>query len=656
MRQKYQFHKILCYATYGIIGTTAATGLVLSNIFFTSVYAEEVDEVVIDVPASCTFAAGGGGTYNVEIDNDVTEVVTANNITTSCNDISGYAIYAIGFSGDSYSGNNTDLISTLNSNYNIKTDGSGTYGSSWKMKITAVSNATVEGSYSTFQNIPASYAKVASFNASTTNINSTITPSYQVNISATQIADTYTGKVKYTLVHPSTALAPVVPLSSNDCPANSICYAPNASDIEGSMSSVGPISSSLKAGKQTLASNAVGAVLIAPNYKREGYGFAGWSTDFTATNASTIYGPNQTVTLGSGSGYDADISTNGLILYPVWVASAGNMQGWTGCSGMTAATYDDATGVVSSSLANITALTDTRDGNVYTVAKLVDGVCWMMENLRLNAENTRGTTNKSKAQGYGESTTYGNFIGLADSEDSFTATDGITDSTSANSIYYAGTQSGTASIDISQTDYAGYRIPRYNNNNTNMADGATNSDGVTALVDSYSANNNHSRWYSYGNYYNWPAAVANTSYTYTDVIDDSTTSICPSGWKLPLGDTSTGTLADGINDSTNRVGSFSYLDRKIGGTGSGGSGTNATTQAKKLRSFPNNFVKSGYWENNATGRRNSDFHYWSSSSSTYGINNAFFLRYSAASTVFYYYPNGYATKNHGFTVRCIASS
>ncbi len=631
---------------YSVIGLTFVCGFAFSS----AVYADEstVDTIDITVPSSCTFGNGGGGTYNATMNNSDTEVITANSITITCNDSSGYAVYAIGFSGDSYYGNNTDLISTLGSNYNIKTDGTGTYGSSWKMKITAVTNATAEGNYGTFQNIPATYAKVASFNTNTTS--GTITPSYQINISSTQPADTFEGKVKYTLVHPASAVAPMLPLRDTDCPANSICYAPNASDIVGSMSTLGTTTdlanaTSSKGGKVSATSNTE-ATLIAPNYSRPGYGFAGWSADFEADNSSTIYGPNETITV-------PDVSSHGLILYPVWIASAGNLQGWS-CSNSNltqAPTSGRAT------LASMTALKDTRDNNVYAVARLADGKCWMVENLRLNAENSRGTDNISKAQGYGDATAndQGKFIGLADSEDAnFTAsTSSTTEPTTANSIYYAGTQSGTATINIFQTDYAGFRMPRYNNNNTNMTTGATNSDGSTALTDSYNGSGNNLRWFGYGNYYSWPAAIANTAYytTYsgTNGSDAAGTSICPKGWKLPLGYTSTGNINQGESNTANRVGSFSYLDRKLGGTGANQSSDAGTTQSKKWRSFPNNFVCSGYFGSSSADGRSSYGYYWSSSANNSNLAYGLFLDSS------HVHPgtNGYYKRN-GQSVRCIA--
>ena len=67
-------------------------------------------------------------------------------------------------------------------------------------------------------------------------------------------------------------------------------------------------------------------------------------------------------------------------------------------STLTQANYDSETGVLSAALSSVTALTDQRDGETYAVARLADGNCWMIENLRLDAEDTLGDTNKVLAQ------------------------------------------------------------------------------------------------------------------------------------------------------------------------------------------------------------------------------------------------------------------
>ncbi|MBO4276624.1 hypothetical protein J5868_02915, partial [Candidatus Saccharibacteria bacterium] len=129
------------------------------------------------------------------------------------------------------------------------------------------------------------------------------------------------------------------------------------------------------------------------------------------------------------------------------------------------------------------------------------------------------------------------------------------------------------------------------------------------------------------------------------------TSICPSNWHLPLGYTSTGELDNQEASSTWRVGGFSYLDRVMGGTGQDQSSTAGSTQSVKLRSFPNNFVYSGYWSGAQAYNRSSSGRYWSSSACNYG--SAYHLYLNSSSV----YPGTYNNyKDYGYTVRCVAGS
>ncbi len=606
-----------------------------------------------------------------------TESLGSTKFTVKCNDASGFALYAIGYSGDEYGA--TSMLGDNELSIPTGTDASaGNTTSHWSMKISKDTTSylpnslTIENSFGSQHLIPSTYTKIASFPSSTDGINGTgssILATYGVRISGTQAAGTYIGKVKYTLVHPNmndNSNKPAEPLPASACPANSICYAPNTPDIVGTMvsSNITPptlasVSSYASVGNQTqtrnesnslvgISSNST-AQLIAPNYSREGYGFAGWSTDFEADDSSIIYGPNETITV-------PDVSSHGLILYPVWIASTGNLQGadgqgWTGCSSLTTAPADGSR----ATLASMTALKDTRDNNVYTVARLADGKCWMVENLRLNAEDSRGDANAAKAQGYGDATAnnLGKFIGLADSEDTnFTtgSTSSATDPTTANSIYYAGTQSGTATIDIFQTNFASFRIPRYNNNNTNMATGATNSDGSTTLTDRYNGSGNNLRWFGYGNYYSWSAAVADTSYYSYDSPPSTTTSICPKGWRLPIGNKTV----------FNTTGDFYVLNKTLmGGTEPNNNNTNyygtvdnvnlGVKASKLLRAFPNNFVYSGYFNESSAGLRGNDGFYWSSS--VINSSSAYYL------TINYnrVFPGTeyLIRRSIGFSVRCI---
>ena len=599
----------------------------------------------VTVSAACTLS-GANHNYYDTISGGETKTFGPSSIKATCNDTAGYSLYAIGFSGDSYFGDHTKMIGT-NANINTATSGTDSY---WAMQVLPVAGTytpTIMNSFdsSSFHVIPDAYAQIAKYTSITDAgqgaTGSNLEVSYKVSISATQGVDTYTGKVKYTLVHPNTAPTPVNPLPETACSASQICYAPNAGDIDGSMSSMGSVTGSSTAGKQTGVSTNGIAVLRAPNFSREGYGFAGWSTDFEATASSVVFGPNQTITTSTTAGAgDADVSSKGLILYPVWAESAGTMQSdaSTACSGLTAASYDTDTGTLSASLSSISALTDERDGNTYAIAKLADNNCWMIENLRLDAENTLDDANKALAQGYktwsGTGTNYGNFTGLADSENAnFTITEPTAANNATNSIY---SSDGSTTININSSNYPAYRIPRYNNNNTNRS-----------LTPSYSG-----QWYGYGNYYNWPAAMANTTYysgpTATDADGYTSetvgTSLCPTGWQLPYG-------RNIGNDATTK--GFPYLDIQMGGTGASSS-TNAVTggtMSTYWRQFPNNFVYSGSFSKASAARRSSSGYYWSSTAYLNFNSYSLYLNSSTldpgTSSLYKYY---------GVSIRCLASS
>ena len=652
-----------------LLSVTTLSALVLINVTLVA-HADDasVSTATVTVNQSCSMTAITDTPHTANLHNgiysgtDYANGIGKTTLKTFCNDGLGYAIYAIGYTGNEY-GSTVLHSDTLGSTFDINT---GTYtsgsttNSTWSMKLSSVSGTyapTISDgtnsteNFTTWHVVPSEYTKVA-YKTTGTDIlvggsgtGSSVEVTYDAYISAIQPAGTYVGQVKYTLVHPSTAGKPVTPLKASDCPAGYVCYASNASDIVGSMDSLGSISSSPTAGKISVGTSATTIDLIAPNYKREGYGFAGWSTDFTATNASTIYGPNETLTVPSTT-----LATKGMILYPVWVASAGNLQGWSNCSSLTTAPSDG----TRATLASMTALTDTRDNNVYTVARLADGKCWMTENLRLNSEDTISNEDIAASQGYGNATNsaqgnLGKFIGLANSEDA-----NFTNNTTANSLYSIDGSNGTININSNSNYYPGYRMPRYNKNNTNMATNATNSDNTTTLTDSYNANNNHVRWYGYGNYYTWPAAIADTAYYGQNNTSVTTTSICPTGWRLPIGGQSTvnttgdfyvltKTLMGGTEPNTNNTNGYGYYQGIVDNVDLG------ATASKVLRAYPTNVVYSGYSNGSSAFNRGSDGYYWSSS--VYSSSNAYRLYLSSS---FVSPGTGLYNKYFGFSVRCIA--
>ncbi|MBR3132446.1 hypothetical protein IKG33_03540, partial [Candidatus Saccharibacteria bacterium] len=594
-------------------------------------------------------------------------------VSVLCNDPNGYSIYAIGYSNDTYG--TTTLIGS-NTNTTIAT-GTATSGSTsnWAMKVgTSGTNAPViDNSFSSFKAVPSTYTRVAHKTGTTGSTASSFTTTYAAFISGTQAADTYIGRVKYTMVHPYSSTdenKPPTTLAQSDCPANSVCYAPNSYDTEGIMVStqnaptLASVSSNAQAGKQTQTKNDSSTStenisssstiqLIPPNYSRVGYGLAGWSTDFDAEATykaggnPIVFGPNETITKGSGSTYDVDVSSKGLILYPVWIKSTGTIQNWntggTNCNALTTAP----TGT-RATLSSMTALTDARDGNTYTVARLADGKCWMTENLRLNNTNSDNSIG-ALAQGYGSysgsGTNYGNFIGLAESENAnFNTTVPSSANNATNSIY---SSDGSTAINIKSSNNPAYRIPRYNSNNTNRS-----------LISDYNSSNtaNYYHWYGYGNYYNWPAAIANTNYFGTNNTPVTNTSLCPTGWRLPQGGDKTRIESNNDNDfwtlivthlngGTNPASYSSSTTPRYYGT------TEGTPISKLVRKFPNNFVYSGYWSSTRPDSRNSLGYYWTSTAN--GNYNSYTLYFSYN----HVYPGSYNyNKNYGASTRCIVGT
>ena len=191
-----------------------------------------VDEISITVPVSCSLSSTGTNSHNAEIYNGTyNSTIGETTINAFCNDNEGFAIYAVGFTDDE-PGKNVLTNATLGSTHDIET-GTLTTGedSQWAMKLSTISSPaptypiTIAGStadalkeqgdpdFTSFQEVPDMYTKVAYRLAGTdTGENaegSVLTTTYQAYISPTQAAGTYTGQVKYTLVHPNDHDVPV---------------------------------------------------------------------------------------------------------------------------------------------------------------------------------------------------------------------------------------------------------------------------------------------------------------------------------------------------------------------------------------------------------------------------------------------------------------
>ncbi len=562
-----------------------------------------VDEIEITVPISCNLTGVGMNTHTTSLMNGnyATDVGTTT-IKAFCNDNEGFAIYAIGYTDDT-DGKTVMTSSALGSEYDIQT-GTGTSGNSqWAMKLATQTNPeptypiSIQNNYNAYHTVPDDYELVAKRTASTdvgsAAIGSTLTSTYQIYASPTQPAGTYIGKVKYTIVHPHTAEVPLAPRPSTP---GKISYYPDARGVNDSM------------GDQSVDSNATEIVLWASNFQRPGYGFAGWSTTYDYSDSNGFLGPNETI---EDSTTLAKIQSEGLSLYAYWIPSAGSLQEWDGCSSMNEG--------------DVTALTDLRDNDTYAIAKLADERCWMIENLRLDydaAHNSDG----SLAQGYG-----GIFAGLAQPE-----TSGFSDSTRANSLYYGGTQSGTATINVG-TNYPAYRIPRYRNDNTNT-DSNINPNTIVDNMTGIDQN-----VYSYGNYYSYGAAKATTSNPYDlSSSNNAYTSLCPSGWKLPTGRGfgDFGLLSNSLDGYKDANDVAQDMNSSTSPTG--------TYMSEVFRSYPNNFIYSGYASSGSIINRGTDGEYWSGTARA--INHAYYLSFDSTLVSMH---ESSGTKATGRIIRCI---
>ena len=178
-----------------------------------------VDVINITVPAACTLEGIGMNSHNATINpGTYNSEVGTTTLKAFCNDSNGFAIYAIGYTNNT-DGNNNLVSTTLTSPVNIPTGTATSGNSQWAMKLATQTSPepaypiTIQNSFDSFHTVPDDYTLVAKRTAATdvgTNATGSIlTTTYQVFISNTQPADTYTGKVKYVMVHPNTHSAPV---------------------------------------------------------------------------------------------------------------------------------------------------------------------------------------------------------------------------------------------------------------------------------------------------------------------------------------------------------------------------------------------------------------------------------------------------------------
>ncbi|MBR2837081.1 hypothetical protein IKE79_01850, partial [Candidatus Saccharibacteria bacterium] len=303
----------------------------------------------------------------------------------------------------------------------------------------------------------------------------------------------------------------------------------------------------------------------------------------------------------------------------------------------------------------------------YTVAKLADGKCWMVENLRLDNTATLSPANTNVASDWTK------------------LTNSINQSTGAIE-----SESNHLTAPSTSGDYWCTTADSANCYNQSRLASQNITDPASSM------NTANSNVYSYGNYYNWYSATAGYG-TYEDSArnTDESYSLCPSSWRLPSGGhayaagttttsainrnvgvdrTSSGTyigfsdfynlsyiLMNSSTQVSNDTGTTAHMSnagydgQPYYGTNTASTNTNSKFTGKTgtavFRSWPNNFLFSGYQGGASSNNRGNTGYYISSTN----INNQIFsfLRLDGESLS----PGTRdAFKYYGMPVRCITGS
>ena len=246
---------------------------------------------------------------------------------------------------------------------------------------------------------------------------------------------------------------------------------------------------------------------------------------------------------------------------------------------------------------------DTRDNQVYKIAKLADDKCWMVENLNLAGSTALSVENTDV------DATYIN---------SFTTSNNLTKD--GNTIKLP----ASATTGFGQDNYSFV----YNSGNT------TNCGASGQNTPCYS-------------YYSWDAATLGSGRAITTENTDAPYSICPKGWRLPTSG----------NSSSNewKRGDFYKLATAYGANlesayfdSSSATGSNFYNNAGP-GTIPG-FLLAGYYVDGSFYGGGSYGGYWSSTSTsnTSYARNLYFLSSSV-------YSANYNSRCYGFSVRCLFS-
>ena len=200
----------ISFAVFCLLNLSNASAITSSN--------WAVANASVTVDSTCTMNASVTAEHTATLVNgtysstNYPDGIGSTTIKTFCNDANGYAIYAIGYTDNTIGNTVLKAGAGLSSSDDIVTGTatSGTSGndvSNWAMKITPVAGTyapSVINGFNRFSKVPSYYTAVAKYTnpTDTETTGSSITTTYAAYISNIQAPGTYTGQVKYVLVHP----------------------------------------------------------------------------------------------------------------------------------------------------------------------------------------------------------------------------------------------------------------------------------------------------------------------------------------------------------------------------------------------------------------------------------------------------------------------
>ena len=289
-------------------------------------------------------------------------------------------------------------------------------------------------------------------------------------------------------------------------------------------------------------------------------------------------------------------------------------------------------------------LVDMRDNNLYWVAKLDDGKCWMTSNLDLDiggtnvavltSENTDISTTASGSGIYSAGYTEQDGVWTWNPVSTAITSNYYIDNTTVKPSAWPANNSTPYSAEGGDTYY-------YTSNTTGND---TRYNSLQACKDANHTEDECKRYFA-GNYYNWSAAIASNNSTNigSTAEEIASNSICPKGWRLPNADT-----VDNIYNEFGRLLYYSNITDKIA---AGNSGTAVKYQDEgsiRMRSSPLYFVRSGNISSGNLSDTGGVGRYWSSK--VRNGSDAYLLLFTGSAV----WPANTYYRYNGWSIRCLA--